>query len=203
MGLEQEAGWFEDFCSRLRECVSCSYSETRAAVVCPEGPVDASVVFIGEAPGSVEDREGRPFVGMAGRKLVSQLDQVGLDRSWVYITNRAKCRPIPHGRPSEECLAGCDRWLREELELLRPRVVVALGNTALRFFRPYASVTRLHGEPQSMLTAYGSYVLLPLYHPAHCVYQGDKLRGMTTDINILQEFISLRREEWSTYSPRM
>ncbi|GAG30530.1 unnamed protein product, partial [marine sediment metagenome] len=91
MGSEQEDEWFEGFCVRLRQCRDCVYAETRNTVVCPEGPTDSYVVFIGEAPGDEEDRQGRPFVGFAGKILDGWLDDLGFPREWVYITNRVKC----------------------------------------------------------------------------------------------------------------
>lgn len=132
--------------------------------------MEAEVVFVGEAPGRTEDLQGRPLVGAAGRLFDRLLQEAGLRRDEVYITNVLKSRPTdsPDGpnrppRPSE--VAACRPWLEQQLALLRPRLVVTLGSTALRCFLSGRRLDEVHGQPIRQ----GDRLLLPTFHPAAAV----------------------------------
>lgn len=136
--------------------------ETATRMVAGEGPEEAELMLIGEAPGASEDREGRPFVGRAGRLLDEALAQAGLQREAVYITNVVKARPPANRDPRPEEVAHHEPWLAAELELVGPRLIVPLGRHALAHFRTGARITQVAG---TLLEGDGPAVF-PLLHPA-------------------------------------
>ena len=117
----------EVIASEVRACTRCRLHETRTRAVPGEGDPDTEVVFVGEGPGFNEDREGRPFVGRAGGMLVRLLGSVGWQREDVFITNVVKCRPPDNRDPQPDEIAACAPYLRRQLEVLDPAVVVTLG----------------------------------------------------------------------------
>ena len=141
--------------------------ETCTNPVPGEGDAGADVVFVGEAPGAEEDRQGRPFVGAAGRLLDQLLESVGLARSEVFITNVLKARPPGNRDPRPGEIFHSWPWLKEQIELIRPRVIVPLGRHALECFLPGARVSRLHG----CAVEQAGWTYVPLFHP------GAALRG--------------------------
>jgi uracil-DNA glycosylase family 4 len=136
-----------------------------------DGPADATVMLVGEAPGASEDAQGRPFVGRAGQLLDLALEQAGLDRAAVYVTNVVKARPPGNRDPRPDEVAHHQPWLEAELALLRPRVVVPLGRHALRHFAPGLQISQAHGQA----VALDGRTLFPLYHPAAAL-RSTKLR---------------------------
>jgi uracil-DNA glycosylase len=151
---------------QVKVCERCPLSITRTNAVPGEGPADAAVVVIGEGPGMNEDLQGRPFVGAAGRQLEGLLGRAGLRREEVYITNVVKCRPPQNRRPTGAEADACRPFLDRQLELIRPRVVVLLGDSALKRFLPEESLTSAHGK----LFRHGGFHLFPTYHPAAMIY---------------------------------
>ena len=136
--------------------------ETATNMVPGDGNPDADVMLVGEAPGASEDKQGRPFVGRAGKLLEQLLAEAGLRREDVYITNVVKARPPGNRDPRAGEVAHHMPWLERELALVRPRLVVPLGRHALRHFAPGVKISEVHGRP---LRA-GDHELFPLYHPA-------------------------------------
>ncbi len=132
-----------------------------------EGPVDAAVMVVGEAPGAGEDRAGRPFVGRAGTLLGQLLDEAGLDRGAVYVTNVVKARPPGNRDPKPAEVAHWMPVLEQELALVAPRLVVPLGRHALAHFAPDAKVSEVHG---TVVTGRGRAVF-PWYHPAAALHR--------------------------------
>ena len=132
---------------RVRECTACPLHLTRIQAVPGYGPVTARVMAVGEAPGENEDREGKPFVGAAGRLLTSLLESAGLDRRDIYITNIVKCRPPRNRDPEPLEVEACSHYLDEQIALLQPDVILLLGRHALQRLLPGAGgISRLHGE---------------------------------------------------------
>lgn len=137
-----------------------------------DGSVDADIVFIGEAPGAKEDKEGRPFVGTAGKFLAEMLADIGMKREDVYITNIVKYRPPDNRDPLPNEIAACAPWLAEELQLIDPKLIVFLGRYSMNHFFPKEKISQAHG---TLLTAalFGKMRhFLPLYHPAAALYNG-------------------------------
>lgn len=147
-------------------CSKCPLSTTRTNAVPGEGPPNAQVVIVGEGPGMNEDLQGRPFVGAAGKQLDGLLKHAGLSREKVYITNVVKCRPPQNRRPTGAEADACDPYLRRQLGLIRPKVVVLLGDSALKRFLPEESLSGSHGK----LIERGGTAYFPTYHPAAMIY---------------------------------
>lgn len=144
-------------------CARCRLAEGRTTVVYGAGAADADVMFVGEGPGFHEDQRGVPFVGAAGQLLDRMLAAIGLSRDDVYIANVVKCRPPGNRDPLPDEIEACAPWLREQFELIAPRVVVTLGNFATRtVLGRQVSISRVRGQ---RFTAAGRTVV-PTYHPA-------------------------------------
>ncbi len=171
----------------VRSCRSCPLHRTRTNAVPGEGNVDADVMLVGEAPGRTEDEQGRPFVGAAGQLLNELLERAGMPRPTVYITNVVKCRPPNNRTPTDDEVAACVGYLKEEIRLVRPKVIVALGNTAGSTLFSLAGLrwrgaTAERGR-QVRATLEGiSVVLLPTYHPAAALYKPDLKQALADDI---------------------
>ena len=164
----------------------CKKWKTRP--VMGDGPADAKVVFLGEAPGRFEEKEGKPFVGLAGKFLTKQLHQVGLDRKEVYITNIVKCRPPDNRKPKPEEVEECLPILEEELRLIRPKVVVLLGDTAVKaLLDKNYKVGKDHGR----LIAKGGHMFLITAHPSAAM-RFKKMRALfEADMGVLKELLQL------------
>jgi DNA polymerase len=150
----------------VNQCTKCPLSLSRTRAVPGEGSPGARVVVVGEGPGRNEDLEGRPFVGAAGKELERLLMEAGLKRDGVYITNVVKCRPPENRRPTSGEADACDPYLQRQLALIRPKIVVLLGDSALKRFLPGESLGRVHGK----LLEKERFSLFPTYHPAAILY---------------------------------
>jgi uracil-DNA glycosylase family 4 len=148
-------------------CTLCPLSETRTRVVFGAGNADADLMFVGEAPGSEEDRQGLPFVGRAGALLTELLEGIGMRREDVFITNVLLCRPPGNRDPQPVEIETCQPYLYRKLELIRPRVVGTLGNFATKLLTGNrAGITRVRGTPQVHEIAGVTVFVMPLFHPA-------------------------------------
>jgi uracil-DNA glycosylase family 4 len=148
-------------------CTKCVLSQGRTHAVPGEGPEDAGIMFIGEAPGFHEDRQGRPFVGAAGKFLEELLATVDLRREDVYITNVVKCRPPGNRDPQPEEITACRPYLDGQIDLIRPRLVVTLGRFSMQRYFPGASISRIHGQAKRV----GNVIYYPMFHPAAALHQ--------------------------------
>lgn len=185
----------ERLAEAIRRCRRCPLHRTRHRAVPGEGPHDAAIFFIGEGPGRAEDREGRPFVGRAGKLLDELLSGIGLERARVFVGNVVKCRPIDalgrDRRPTEEEVRACSPYLDEQLALIRPKVICALGDTATRYALqrhglPASRISELHGRPLRV----GDRLLLPMYHPSAALYRARLRASMREDFERLRALIS-------------
>jgi uracil-DNA glycosylase family 4 len=152
----------------VRACTRCRLLETRTNAVPGEGHPSTEVVFVGEGPGFNEDRLGRPFVGRAGDKLVELLGSIQWPRDEVFITNVVKCRPPDNRDPLPDEIAACQPFLKRQLEVLDPALVVTLGRFSLAAFMPGARISEAHGTVRSADPATGAAdaSVYALYHPA-------------------------------------
>ncbi|MBR4425193.1 MAG: uracil-DNA glycosylase [Oscillospiraceae bacterium] len=173
----------EEACLRCERCGLC---RTRRNVVFGTGARDAEVLFVGEGPGEQEDLRGEPFVGPAGHLLDDMLELIDLDRKKVYIANMVKCRPPRNRDPLREEQDACADWLRQQIALLRPKLIVCLGRVAaMRFIREDFRITREHGQ----WTVRDGVLTMALYHPA-ALLRDPRLRPETfTDLKTLQQAI--------------
>jgi DNA polymerase len=150
------------------------------------GDPSARVVFIGEAPGRNEDLKGEPFVGAAGQLLNELLAEAGLAREDVYIANVLKCRPPGNRDPEPAEIETCTPFLREQIRVIGPEVLVTLGNFATKFvLKTDVGITRLHGKVQMA----GRFKVLPIYHPAAAIYDRSKRDDLIADFGLLRELL--------------
>jgi len=180
----------------IKNCKKCSLYKSRNKPVPGEGSLKPKIFFIGEAPGAQEDATGRPFVGAAGRLLTRLIEEIGLKRDDVYITNVVKCRP-PHNRdPSREEVEACKPYLMRQLELMRPSLIVTLGRHAASVIsefmnKKFRSMTKEHGKRYDTMILGFKSVVIHTYHPAAALYNPallDSLRGdFKTIKNVLRE----------------
>ena len=162
----------------FRACEACALGTTRNKFVFGEGPPDAELVFVGGAPDSVEDRQGRPFLGEPGEMLTRIIKAMGFDRKDVFITNVAKCHPPGRGPLSDE-MATCSPILNRQLETLNPRIIVILGPEAFSYFRgPSASLMRERGQ----FFSWRRYQCLATFHPAYVLRNPRSKREVWEDM---------------------
>jgi uracil-DNA glycosylase len=156
-----------DLYGEVRECTRCPLHETRTRAVFGAGNADADLMFVGEAPGAEEDRQGLPFVGRAGQLLNQMLEGIGLSREDVFIANVLKSRPPGNRDPQPLEIEACRPYLFEQVRLIEPRVVCTLGNFATKLLSGNpAGITKVRGAPQVHELGGRSVFLLPLFHPA-------------------------------------
>jgi uracil-DNA glycosylase family 4 len=158
----------EGIAAEVRVCTRCRLHETRTRAVPGEGNPDTEVIFVGEAPGMNEDREGRPFVGRAGGLLVNLLGHIGWARQDVFITNIVKCRPPGNRDPEPDEMAACAPYLERQLQALDPSVVVTLGRYSMGRFMPGARISQAHGTTRIADPDTGARdaTVFAMYHPA-------------------------------------
>ena len=166
------------------DCTLCRLSEKRQKVVFGEGDPHAAVMFIGEGPGAEEDRSGRPFVGQAGQLLERMLFAIGLRRDQVYITNIVKCRPPANRDPKEDEVAPCAPYLDQQIELIAPSVLVALGKPAShRLTGTTKPISALRGRWAS----YKGVPLMPIFHPAYLLRTPSAKREAWEDLKKIKQ----------------
>ena len=154
---------WKELYDRCMTCQKCGLSKTRNNVVFGEGNLHADLMFIGEGPGADEDRTGRPFVGRAGQLLEKGLEALGVSRDEVYIANIVKCRPPNNRVPEDAEGEACVDWLRNQVALIRPKIIVCLGSTSLKWVvAKDARITKIRGE---WIEKNGVFIM-PTYHPA-------------------------------------
>jgi uracil-DNA glycosylase len=156
-----------DLYREASDCTKCPLAETRTRVVFGSGNADADLMFIGEAPGAEEDRQGLPFVGRAGALLTELLEEIGLSRDEVWISNVLRCRPPGNRDPQPLEVESCQPYTYSQVELIRPRVIGTLGNFATRLLTGARTpISRVRGRPQVHTLAGRPVFLMPLFHPA-------------------------------------
>ncbi len=156
-----------DLYAEVVGCKKCALAQGRTNAVPGEGPENAQIMFIGEAPGFHENRLGRPFVGAAGQFLEELLASIQMRRDDVYICNVIKCRPPNNREPLPNEIEACAAFLDRQIEIIKPRLIVTLGRYSMAKFLPKASISRVHGVPSRI----GEFVVLPLFHPAAALHQ--------------------------------
>jgi DNA polymerase len=178
------------FAEAVSSCTRCALAAGRTQVVFGAGSPTADLMFVGEAPGFHEDKQGVPFVGAAGQLLGKLLAGIGLTREEVFIANVLMCRPPGNRDPQPEEIEACEGFLFRKIELIQPKVVATLGNFATKLLsgKPLG-ITRVHGREQEV-TLGGSRVLLyPLFHPAAALYTPRMLDVLQADFSRLPELL--------------
>jgi DNA polymerase len=173
MTSEQKAAALKELEAEARKCLACPLGKTRTQLVFGEGNPAAELLFVGEAPGEDEDRTGRPFVGRAGQKLTEMILAMGLQREDVYICNMLKCRPPGNRAPAPEEIQACWPLLMRQLQIIRPKVIVTLGNPATQnLLGTTMGITRLRGQWQSLpevAPGLGGIAVMPTFHPSYVI----------------------------------
>jgi uracil-DNA glycosylase len=188
------------FAEQVSGCTRCRLSQGRTQVVFGVGNPHADLMFVGEAPGFHEDKQGVPFVGQAGKLLDTLLGGIGLERSEVYIANVLKCRPPGNRDPQPDEIESCEPHLFRQIELIQPRVVATLGNFATKLLsgKP-TGITRVHGQDQEVTLGGNRVLLYPLYHPAAALYTPAMLNVLQEDFRRIPELMG--REEIPELEP--
>lgn len=163
----------EELKARALVCTRCALADTRTQVVFGVGDPQARLMFVGEAPGKNEDLQGEPFVGAAGQLLDTLLGEIGIRRPEVYIANVLKCRPPGNRDPRTEEIDACKGYLREQIRLISPEVVMTLGNFATKLLlNTEVGITRLRGRPHHWWLG---ALLVPTFHPAAALRGGERV----------------------------
>jgi DNA polymerase len=171
-------------------CTRCALAAGRTQVVFGSGDPGADLMFVGEAPGFHEDKQGVPFVGAAGKLLDQLLAGIGLARADVYVANVLKCRPPGNRDPMPDEIEACEGHLWKQIALIQPRVVATLGNFATKLLsgRP-TGITRVHGQEQETTLGGRRVLLYPIYHPAAALYTPRMLEVLKSDFARIPELI--------------
>lgn len=176
------------------ECEKCRLHEGRTQVVWMDGNPESDLMFIGEAPGFHEDREGRPFVGAAGKLLDEMLSSIGLDRTKCTICNVIKCRPPNNRNPLADEIDSCRPYLQAQIDFIKPTVIVTLGNFATRFvLASQVSISRVRGQRFDRFGA----VVIPTFHPAAVLHSGGSnsptATALRADFQLIQSVLEERK----------
>jgi DNA polymerase len=163
-------------------CERCRLAVGRTQVVFGSGNPSAELMFVGEAPGFHEDKQGVPFVGQAGKLLEKLLAGIGLGREDVYIANVLKCRPPGNRDPQQDEIEACESHLWKQIELIRPKLVATLGNFATKLLTAQPTgITQVHGKEREVDLGGNRVLLYPLYHPAAALYTPRMLEVLAAD----------------------
>ncbi|WP_457601158.1 uracil-DNA glycosylase [Hydrogenivirga sp.] len=190
--LSDKRALLQEHFNSFRDCTKCELHKNRTQVVFGDGNPYSPVVFVGEAPGEDEDRQGRPFVGRAGKYLNRKIEEVlGLKREEVYITNVCKCRPPGNRKPTPSEINACFPYLKKELEIIKPKVICCLGATAGEgILGKKLSITKARGKTNPYPYDPNITVLLT-YHPAYILRNPRADGEFTQDMEKLKELIGL------------
>jgi DNA polymerase len=173
---------WEDLQRDIKHCTRCDLCRTRTRAVPGQGALDASLMFVGEAPGSQEDLQGKAFVGPAGKLLTSLLAGIDVQREEVFITNVLKCRPPGNRNPSDTEIERCMPYLRRQVSLMRPRIICTLGSFAFKsLVDAGTSISRAHGR----FFPKGRFLFFATYHPAAALRQSQLVDVMARDFDVL------------------
>lgn len=170
---------------KVVECTKCSLSKTRTNSVPGKGNFHSDVIFVGEAPGRNEDLKGEPFVGVAGQKLSLALEDAGISRDEVYITNTVKCRPPNNRVPNKEEKETCQEFIQKEIEIINPKIICVLGNTAFGSILGGSEITKYRGK----IAQKDNQLYFITVHPAATIYNQKLIETLKQDIKKLFEII--------------
>ncbi len=178
----------EQVASEVVGCPLCELSRSRTNAVPGEGNPKARVMLIGEGPGYHEDQQGKPFVGASGKFLSELLTNAGLSREEVFITNVVKCRPPGNRDPLPDEIAACQPYLKRQIALIDPDVIVTLGRFSMSQFFPGERISKIHGQPKEI----DHRLYVPMYHPAAALHQGALRATIQEDFDKLPRLLADR-----------
>jgi DNA polymerase len=183
----------EEIASQVRVCTRCELCRGRTLAVPGNGNPHAEMLFIGEAPGWNEDKEGLPFVGAAGKFLNEMLAAIGLTRDEVFVTNVVKCRPPGNRDPLPDEIAACRSYLDAQIEAIDPLLIVTLGRYSMARWFPNERISRIHGQPRQ----FGKRLIVPMYHPAAALHQASLRTTIEQDMLKLPRILAEAKEKLS------
>jgi DNA polymerase len=189
MSDEQE---LDKLAKQIVVCTKCELQRSRKKAVPGEGPTQAEIMFIGEGPGFHENEQGRPFVGAAGKFLDQLLEQAGVTRAAVWITNVVKCRPPGNRDPLPNEIETCtSNYLQHQIEIVNPRIIVTLGRHSMGLFFKGAKITQIHGQMRKVNDRF----VIAMYHPAAALHQISLKPAIMADFAKLPELLEEARAE--------
>jgi DNA polymerase len=187
MSAEQK---LEKLAKKIKVCTKCELHRSRKEAVPGEGPTHAEIMFIGEAPGARENDQGRPFVGAAGKFLDQLLEQAGVTRADVWITNVVKCRPPGNRDPLPDEIKTCTgNYLQHQIEIVNPSIIVTLGRHSMGLFFKGAKITQIHGQMRQVDDRF----VIAMYHPAAALHQLSLKPAIMADFARLPELLEEAR----------
>ncbi len=166
-------------------CTKCDLCKTRTNAVPGKGNFQSDVIFVGEAPGRNEDKNGEPFIGVAGKKLSIALDEAGISRDAVYITNIVKCRPPNNRVPKTSERNTCQEYLKQEISIIKPKIICILGNTAFNSILGGSEITKFRGK----IVRKDNQLYFLTIHPAATIYNQELIDVLKSDIVKLFDLI--------------
>jgi uracil-DNA glycosylase len=187
----------EMIAEEVRGCTRCKLHTTAIKAVPGEGPADARIMIIGEAPGFNEDRQGRPFVGAAGQFLNELLALAGLERTDVFIGNIIKHRPPNNRDPEADEIAACQPFLERQIAVINPPVILTLGRFAMNYFLPNERIMKVHGQARR----FGDRLIVPMLHPAAALHQPQNRPLIEADFQRLPQILAQAEAERAGVDP--
>ena len=182
----------EKLAKQIKVCTRCELHRSRTEAVPGEGPTHAEIMFIGEGPGASEDKQGRPFVGASGKFLDQLLEQAGVTRADVFITNVVKCRPPGNRDPLPDEIEICtSNYLEHQIKLVNPSIIVTLGRHSMGLFFKGAKITQIHGQMRKV----GERFVIAMFHPAAALHQVSLKTTILADFARLPELLDEARAE--------
>ena len=182
----------EKLAKQIKVCTLCELHRSRTEAVPGEGPNHAEIMFIGEGPGANEDKQGRPFVGASGRFLDELLEQAGVTRTDVFITNVVKCRPPGNRDPLPDEIEICtSNYLEHQIKIVNPSIIVTLGRHSMGLFFKGAKITQIHGQMRKV----GDRFVIAMFHPAAALHQLSLKDTIMADFAKLPELLKEARAE--------
>ncbi len=178
----------DSIAENVKECQKCELCETRTKAVPGKGNFNADVIFVGEAPGKNEDIYGEPFVGAAGKRLDMILKDTGINREDVYITNIVKCRPPKNRVPSKKEEESCNDFINQEIEIINPKIICVMGNTAYGTLLDGKEITKNHGK----IVEKDGRKFFVTFHPAATIYNQKLVEELKNDFRKLAKFLATK-----------
>lgn len=171
---------------KASKCMECSLHEGRTHIVFGEGPEDAKIMLIGEAPGRFEDETGRPFIGSSGKLLTEIIEGAGMNRSEIYITSIVKCRPESNRKPRKPEYTACmGLYLEKQIELINPDIIGLLGNSSIYALTGKKDIKKIHGE----IYMVDGRKFMAMFHPAAALYSRKLLPQLKEDMKALKKSV--------------
>ncbi len=180
----------DDLKKRMNEDVTLPLRSGATQLVFGDGNPDAEIYFLGEAPGFYEDREGKPFVGLAGKFLNTLIEQIGLKRADVYISNVVRFRPPGNRDPEPDEISAFCGYVDEEIKIIGPKIIVTLGRFSMGKFLPDVKISQVHGKKYVVDFLGKKQIVLPMYHPAAALRNGAVMNALKLDFNAIKLALS-------------